>query len=156
MYGTNIKLPGKFFGPPTIKMDQETFVSQLQKCMEELKPELSRSTKKYLCIKISDPALMSVRIDRIKKALEPSYQGPYRVVERSENFFTLSMKNKNVNISFDRLKPAYLLVTDKDDKLTPGKQTDGNLDYRDSHLQPDNQTISRCGRQIKQPVRFRD
>ncbi|GFT82547.1 retrovirus-related Pol polyprotein from transposon opus [Nephila pilipes] len=61
MYGTNIKLPGEFFDPPTIKMDQETFVSQLQKYMEKLKPvpsNRSTSTKKYLCIKISDPALM--------------------------------------------------------------------------------------------------
>ncbi|GFS49141.1 retrovirus-related Pol polyprotein from transposon opus, partial [Nephila pilipes] len=61
-----------------------------------------------------------VRIDRIRKALEPPYQGPYRVVERSENFFTLSMKN--VNISIDHLKPAYLLVTDKDDKPTPEEE----------------------------------
>ncbi|KAF8789395.1 hypothetical protein HNY73_007335 [Argiope bruennichi] len=87
---------------------------------------------------------------------KPPYQGPYRVVERSDKFFTLSMKEKNVNISIDRLKPAYLLVTDKDDKPTQAKQTDGNSDHRDSHLPSDTQTTSRCGRKIKQPVRFRD
>ncbi|GFS45927.1 retrovirus-related Pol polyprotein from transposon opus [Nephila pilipes] len=152
MYGTNIKLPGEFFDPPTIKMDQETFVSQLQKYMEKLKPVPSNSVNKHQKIFVHKDlrscSHVFVRIDRIRKALEPPYQGPYRVVERSENFFTLSMKNKNINISIDRLKPAYLLVTDKDDKSTPGKQTDGNSD--------NNQTISRCGRKIKQPVRFRD
>ncbi|GFT85621.1 uncharacterized protein NPIL_428051 [Nephila pilipes] len=141
-------------------MDQETFVSQLQKCMEQLKPVPSSNVNKHQKIFVHKDlrscSHVFVRIDRIKKVLEPPYQGLFREVERSENFFTLSMKNKNVNISIDRLKPAYLLVTDKDDKPTPGKQTDGNSDYRNSHLPSDNQIISRCGRKIKQPVRFRD
>ncbi|GFT01866.1 uncharacterized protein NPIL_624961 [Nephila pilipes] len=141
-------------------MDQEIFVSRLQKCMEELKPVPSSSVNKHQKIFVHKDLRscchVFVRIDRIKKALEPPYQGPYRVVERSEKIFTLSMKNKNVNISIGRLKPAYLLVTDKDNTPTPGKQTDGNSDYRDSHLPSDNQIISRCGRKIKQPVRSRD
>ncbi|GFT68004.1 retrovirus-related Pol polyprotein from transposon opus [Nephila pilipes] len=110
MYGTNIKLPGEFFDPPTIKMDQETFVSQLQKCMEQLKTVPSSSVNKHQKIfvhkHLRSCSHVFVRIDRIRKALEPPYQGPYRVVERSENFFTLSMKNKNVNISIDRQKTS--------------------------------------------------
>ncbi|GFY63126.1 retrovirus-related Pol polyprotein from transposon opus [Trichonephila inaurata madagascariensis] len=103
--------------------------------MEELKPVPSSSVKhKRIFVQdIRSCSQVFVRIDRVKKGLEPPYQEPYRVVERSDKFFTLSMKDKNVNISIDRLKPAYLLVTDKDDKLTPGKQTDGNSDHRDSH-----------------------
>ncbi|GFX56932.1 retrovirus-related Pol polyprotein from transposon opus [Trichonephila clavipes] len=101
VYGTNIKLPGEFFEPPTIKMDQETFVSQLQEFMEDLKPVPSNSVKHQRIFVHKDLRSCShvfVRIDRVKKSLEPPYQGPYKVVERSDKFFTLSMKDKNVNI----------------------------------------------------------
>lgn len=161
VYGTNIKVPGEFFDPPTIKMEQETFVSQLQKFMEELKPIRTSSIKHQRLFVHKDLQSCShvfVRIDRVKKALEPPYQGPYKVVKHSEKYFTLSMKGKEVNISIDRLKPAYLLSTDQPiDKPTRDIQSDENdAETKDSHLSPDNQTTSRCGRKIKQPVRFRD
>ncbi|GFS88896.1 retrovirus-related Pol polyprotein from transposon opus [Nephila pilipes] len=127
MYGTNIKLPGEFFDPPTIKMDQETFVSQLQKYMEELKPVSSSSANKHQKIFVHKDlrscSHVFVRIDRIEKALEQPYQGPYRVVESSENFFTLSLKDKNVNISIDRLKqPIYWLQTKMTNRHQVNKQ----------------------------------
>ncbi|GFT16377.1 retrovirus-related Pol polyprotein from transposon opus, partial [Nephila pilipes] len=36
-YGSNIRLPGEFFDPPAIQMDPETFVTNFQTLMEELK-----------------------------------------------------------------------------------------------------------------------
>ncbi|UYV82517.1 hypothetical protein LAZ67_21002637 [Cordylochernes scorpioides] len=50
-----------------------------------------------------------LRINRIRKPLEPYYEGPYPVHEKSDNFFTLKIKNREVKISIDRLKPAYIL-----------------------------------------------
>ncbi|UYV82515.1 hypothetical protein LAZ67_21002634 [Cordylochernes scorpioides] len=50
-----------------------------------------------------------LRINRIRKPLEPYYEGPYPVLEKSDNFFTLKIKNREVKISIDRLKPAYIL-----------------------------------------------
>ncbi|GBM41015.1 Retrovirus-related Pol polyprotein from transposon opus [Araneus ventricosus] len=154
VYGTTIKLPGEFFDPPTIRMNQETFVSKLQKFMEELKPMPSTSVKHQILFVHKDLRSCSyvfVRIDRVKKALEPPYKGPYVVVERFGKYFTVLVKDKHVNITIDRLKPAYLLATDKvNDK--PCKHSDA----KDSHLSSNTQTTSRCGRHVKRPVRFRD
>ncbi|UYV64496.1 hypothetical protein LAZ67_3000994 [Cordylochernes scorpioides] len=47
---------------------------------------------------------------RVKKPLEPSYEGPFPVLERTDKYFTLKVKEKNVTTSIDRLRPAYLLA----------------------------------------------
>ncbi|GFW12980.1 retrovirus-related Pol polyprotein from transposon opus [Trichonephila clavipes] len=72
VYGTNIKLPGEFFKPPTIKMDEETFVLQLQKFMEDLKPVPSNSVKHQRIFVHKDLRSCShifVSINRVKKAI---------------------------------------------------------------------------------------
>ncbi|UYV77849.1 hypothetical protein LAZ67_15002570 [Cordylochernes scorpioides] len=48
--------------------------------------------------------------DRVKKPLEPPYEGPFPVLERTDKYFTLKVKGKNVTTSIDRLRPAYLLA----------------------------------------------
>ncbi|GBN79911.1 hypothetical protein AVEN_64592-1 [Araneus ventricosus] len=160
VYSTNIKLPGEFFDTPTIKMDPGTFVSKLQKFMEELKPMPSTTVKHQTLFVHKDLRSCShvfVRIDRVKKALKPPYEGPCVVVERFEKYFTVFVKNKNVIISIDRLKPAYLLVTDKvNNKPIPCEKSDENSYVEDSHLSYDKQTTSRCGSHIKRLVRFQD
>ncbi|UYV85054.1 hypothetical protein LAZ67_X004411 [Cordylochernes scorpioides] len=48
--------------------------------------------------------------DRVKKPLEPPYEGPFPVLERTDKYFTLKVKGENVTTSIDRLRPAYLLA----------------------------------------------
>ncbi|GFW39743.1 retrovirus-related Pol polyprotein from transposon opus [Trichonephila clavipes] len=100
VYGTSIKLPGEFFDPPTINMDPQNFVAKLQQHMAELKPLKSPSNRK------------------VKKALEPPYEGPYTVQKKYDKYFTILIKDKAVNISVDRLKPAYLLAVDNQNEQT--------------------------------------
>ena len=48
-----------------------------------------------------------VRIDRIKKPLEAPYAGPYEVVKRYDNYFTIKFSSgKTENVSLHRLKPV--------------------------------------------------
>ncbi|GFS99738.1 retrovirus-related Pol polyprotein from transposon opus [Trichonephila clavipes] len=82
VYGTSIKLPGEIFDPPTINMDPQNFVAKLQQHMAELKPRKSPSNRKQNIFVHKDLKSCShvfIRIDRIKKALEPPYERPYTV-----------------------------------------------------------------------------
>ncbi|GFX65223.1 retrovirus-related Pol polyprotein from transposon opus [Trichonephila clavipes] len=135
VYGSNIRLPD-FYGRPEAN---KIFASKNQKIF--VHKDLKSCTHVF------------VRVDRVRKALEPPYDGPFPVKERYEKYFTLTIKNKPVNISVDRLKPAYLLMTDSiPDKTTvPCKQSD------DTNLLTDvKPTVSRHGRLVKKPVRFQD
>ncbi|GFX85093.1 retrovirus-related Pol polyprotein from transposon opus [Trichonephila clavipes] len=157
VYGSNIRLPGEFFNPPSIQIDPETFVTTLQTFMDELKPKKSSSPKSqkiFVHKDLKSCPHVFVRVDRVRKALEPPYDGPFPVKERHEKYFTLTIKNKPVNISVDRLKPAYLLMTDSiPDKTTvPCKQSDENSAANDTNLLTDvKPTVSRHGRLVKKP-----
>ncbi len=60
-----------------------------------------------------DPNLQScshvfVRCDRLKKPLQPPYNGPFEVLRRGEKTFSLQMNGKVETVSVDRLKAASL------------------------------------------------
>ncbi|GFT79589.1 uncharacterized protein NPIL_69821 [Nephila pilipes] len=162
VYGSNIRLPGEFFDPPSIQIDPETFVTKLQIFMEELKPTKSsppRNQKIFVHTDLQNCSHVFVRVDRENKELELPYEGPFTVTDRNEKYFTLLVKGKPLNISVDRLKPVHLLETDSiHDKPTFScKQSDENSATNDSNLLSDDKpAVTRYGRQIKKPVRFQD
>ncbi|GFX76242.1 retrovirus-related Pol polyprotein from transposon opus [Trichonephila clavipes] len=74
VYGSNIRLPGEFFNPPSIQIDFETFVTTLQTFMDELKPTKSsppKSQKIFVHKDLKSCTHVFVRVDRVRKALEP-------------------------------------------------------------------------------------
>ncbi|GFY23763.1 retrovirus-related Pol polyprotein from transposon opus [Trichonephila clavipes] len=106
VYGTSIKLPGEFFDPPTINMDPQNFVAKLQQHMAELKPLKSPSNRKQNIFVHKDLKSCShvfIRIDRVKKVLEPPYEGPYTVQKKLAFAFnsqpSLSRRNRDIQIS---------------------------------------------------------
>ena len=148
VYGTHIRLPGEFFDPPVSRGDPGTFVTNLQSIMAELKPVKSpaRSNQKIFVHK--DLKLCSqvfVRIDRVKKSLEPPYEGPFPVASRNDKYFAIKMRGREVNISIDRLKPAYLLQSEEVPDV-PVEQVPTESKNAER--------TSRFGRKIKYPVRF--
>ncbi|GFW43846.1 hypothetical protein TNCV_2854791 [Trichonephila clavipes] len=51
-----------------------------------------------------------IRVDRVKKALEPSYDGPFPVAKRHDKYFTVKIKGKDINISVDLHICCQLMV----------------------------------------------
>lgn len=77
-----------------------------------------------------------LRIDRVKKPLELPYDGPFLVLQRSPIYFKLLIKFKQINISIDRLKPAYMLKS-ADDEILPSTSKTDPTSIVGTHTQPD-------------------
>ncbi|UYV70202.1 hypothetical protein LAZ67_7002164, partial [Cordylochernes scorpioides] len=113
VYGKTIRLPGEFFDDSKHHLHAEEFVQQLQRQMELLKPLNEKhhsKTKVFVHKDLKTCSHVFIRTDRVKKPLEPPYEGPFPVLERTDKYFTLKVKGKNVTTSIDRLRPAYLLA----------------------------------------------
>ena len=46
----------------------------------------------------------------MKEGLKPPYQGPYRVIRRTEKHFTVDLDGDEKTLSIDQLEPAFLPV----------------------------------------------
>ncbi|GFT32158.1 retrovirus-related Pol polyprotein from transposon opus [Trichonephila clavipes] len=127
--------------------------------MAELKPLKSPRNRKQNIFVHKDLKSCShvfIRIDRVKKALEPPYEGPYTVQKKHDKYFTILIKDKAVNISVDRLKPAYSLAVDNQNEQTSVGQKNEISNWKELSPKPDEQSTTSCGRKIKKPVRFRE
>ena len=54
---------------------------------------------------LEDCEYVFVRIDKIRPSLTFKYDGPFKVIKRLRKFYIIDIKNKNISISIDRLKP---------------------------------------------------
>ncbi|GBO36685.1 hypothetical protein AVEN_102765-1, partial [Araneus ventricosus] len=153
VYGESLRLPGEFFIEPSIQTALEGFANNLQKQMETVGPRTTRrnSSRIFVHKDLKNCSHVFQRIDRVKKQLESPYEGPFPVIEWKDKYFTINIKGKHVNVSLDRLKPAYILAEDN----PKGTTTDHKFQASDN--KPDlTQKQSRTGRTIRLPVRFKD
>lgn len=121
VYGESLRLPGQFLSP---REDYQTadatqYATRLRAYMAKLAPRptswhTSSSSTFYVPRDLHTCSRVFVRLDRVKGALEPPYAGPYKVVSRQPKFFDVDINGKNVNVSIDRLKPAYEAKEAKD------------------------------------------
>lgn len=111
LYGTNIRLPGEFLEQSEKRLDQVTFVGQLQNIMTSVRPVPASShalNRIFIFKALNNCTHVFVREDGVRRALQSPYNGPYKVVSKTDKLFKLLIKNKPTFISIDRLKPAFL------------------------------------------------
>ncbi|UYV83524.1 hypothetical protein LAZ67_23001313 [Cordylochernes scorpioides] len=113
VYGKIIRLLDELFDDSKHNLHAEEFVQQLQKQMELLKPLNEKhhlKAKVFVHKDLKTCSHVFIRTDRVKKPLEPPYEGPFPVLDRTDKHFTLKVKGRNVTTSIDQLRPAYLLA----------------------------------------------
>ena len=72
---------------------------------------------------LKDAAYVLIRVDKVRKPLDSPYEGPFKVLERSQRTFRLNLGEHEDWVSIDRLKPAFL--DDKDPPPTVVKRKRG-------------------------------
>ena len=112
VYGQNLRLPGEIFvGNENKQTSPDTLIEKLRNTMKNLIPTETRQPNQEIFIpkQLDSCKQVFVRIDKVKTGLMPSYEGPYNVIRRLRKHFVVQIKNKNVSISIDRLKPAHCI-----------------------------------------------
>lgn len=117
LYGEALRLPGEFLDPslsPSAQLeDVSDFISQLRARITKLRPvpgSNHSNTKTFIFKDLATATHAFLRDDTVRRPLTPPYTGPYLIIKKREKTITLSIKGKEVEVSIDRIKPAYIEV----------------------------------------------
>ena len=120
-----------------------------------------------------------IRAPPIKKSLQPQYQGPYEVLDRSQTCCTVMKNGKKDTVAWERLKPAYLPKQSPENNDTISNSPDSHAvtlnnartltqptaqalparvddEVIATHTAPPAPTISRSGRRSRTPAALSD
>ncbi|KAJ8911439.1 hypothetical protein NQ315_005752 [Exocentrus adspersus] len=115
VFGSTIRLPGEFFSNCKQKDGTSEYVNKLREHIRNVKPTPGtrhRTNKVFISKDLYSSPYVFLRNDAGKKGLELPYDGPYKVLDRDAKTFDIQIGNKNVKVSIDRLKPAFILLKD--------------------------------------------
>ena len=109
VYGTTLRLPGEMLNPVSSSSPSPDYVTRLRTHMSNLPFIPTRKTRRPTQISddLNDCVAVFVRHDAVRKPLQPPYDGPYRVIRRTEKYFVINRNGKEDSVSIDRLKPAH-------------------------------------------------
>lgn len=111
VYGQSLRLPGEFFESTSSNytMDYNTFLEQLRTTMRNLIPvDTRKSTQPIFVPKdIENCEFVFIRVDKIRPALTPPYEGPFKVIRRTRKNFVVDVNGKQTTVAIDRVKPAF-------------------------------------------------
>lgn len=116
--GTDILIPKPIISPldEPIPFDQEALKTLSQE-MSKLDLDFMSSGKSHnsnsrqyshIPKDLSTCQKVWLRTDRVRKALEAPYTGPFDVIERNPKYFIINKNNNHLSVSIDRLKPVVL------------------------------------------------
>ncbi|XP_071037205.1 uncharacterized protein [Parasteatoda tepidariorum] len=120
LYSENIKLPYDFFENSNIEAQSE-FIQNLKSTMEKFKPvrfHHHSKQKPFIFKDLKTCSHVFVRTDSVRYSLQQPYHGPYKVLKRTDKIFTVKMKQKEVNVSIDRIKSYFSDISAESEKTS--------------------------------------
>lgn len=94
-----------------------------------------------------------VRNDTVKQLLQHPYDGPFKVLSRGPKTFILYIRGKEVTVTINRLKPAYMLA-DGDEQRSPSEDGETSHVPEAPVSSPAEPRITRSGRRVHFPDRY--
>ena len=120
--GTSVRLPGQYFDEVQVNnLSPFEYFDRLNCFISSLRPVPPRPVADSSYV---DPALQQaeyvfVRNDATRPPLTKVYFGPFKVVYRTDKYFTLLQNGNFNNVSIDRLKTAHLPLTSENNEPLP-------------------------------------
>lgn len=159
VYGEPLKLPGEFFTPEsTATLNPADYVERLRKHITRLAPTSSsthgNSKSFYLPKNIWTSEYIFLRRGPEKRSLQSPYTGPYKVLKRNNKTFKIQVQNKEITVTIDRIKPAYLSYEDSCNKNILTRKTVDTPPTSTLTSLPSEMT-TRSGRKVRFPDYYR-
>ncbi|XP_037931190.1 uncharacterized protein LOC119666001 [Teleopsis dalmanni] len=109
-FGAPLRIPGEFLVPRNNTASETEFTQALHKAILSLpstNPQRHGNYQQFIPPLLGKCKFVFVRIDRVRTPL-PIYEGSFEVINKYEKCFILKIHQREVKISIDRLKAAYL------------------------------------------------
>lgn len=116
LYGKTLRLPGEMCGETSTYANTNTHFSDVITNAIKKMQAVRRSTDRRAMFIHDDLKVCThvfIRTDAYRRPLTPTYEGPYRVLKRHNKVYTVKINDRQVNISIDRLKPAFIPNTEE-------------------------------------------
>ncbi|BHF61005.1 hypothetical protein SprV_0100397500 [Sparganum proliferum] len=111
-HGIYRRLPGELVSPSKTLMLFEpcSQVEWLRSAMRNLRATPSRTSpaRSFIPPDLDKCDFVLVRHDAARRPLQPHYDGPYKVLRRSDKDVVIDRNGKTDTVSIDRVKPAYI------------------------------------------------
>ena len=153
LFGKKIQLPS-FFDKTTPKprFDDPGLTKSLMNFFRNRSPAPINTQKRYTNFHVDKQLLtcpaVYLRVDRVKKGLENSFTGPFKVLERFDKYFIIETFKGSSKILIDRLKPAYTLDFVNDHKT---KSTNNNDFFNSSRNKPTSTSATTVTKDSQRP-----
>ena len=138
------------------KIEVYTFIQQLRRHMDQLRlTQAARhaSPGTFVHKDLPDSSHVFLRQDGSRRALQPPYSGPHQVIARTDKTLEIFLRGRHVNVSIDRVKPAYLLRDDHPDNGSRPVQSGDAPPQRAATL-PELCQSTFSGRTLRYPAPF--
>jgi cleavage and polyadenylation specificity factor subunit 1 len=122
IYGEPLRVPGELLVPAALKVKTSVFIQQLRRHMDQLRPTPAAchaSPATLVHKDLWDSTHVFLWQDAIRCALEPLYSGLHKVVARMDKTLKFVVCGRQVTVSADRVKPAYILGGTQHDTNSP-------------------------------------
>ncbi|BHF82359.1 hypothetical protein SprV_0802549600 [Sparganum proliferum] len=147
VYGTTLRIPGDFFdnSQSSADLDPSDYVQTLRQAMNHLRATSPRP-----------------RTNNVRRPLQQPYDGPFRVMSRTDMHFKIDRGGRTDVVSVDRLNAAYTepLSTSPTEQHPLGtlplaiSQTSLTPDNPASSLIPETPPLTRSGPHVRFPDRY--
>ncbi|XP_064461876.1 uncharacterized protein LOC135372067 [Ornithodoros turicata] len=113
VYGASLHVPGEFLGPPSLGSAPLPAASLdgIRDAIRAVQPTPTRlpaSISPFVFKDIHTSTHVFIRNDATRAPLQPPYQGPFRVLQRTDRHFTVDIDGRHDTVSIERLKLAFL------------------------------------------------
>ncbi|XP_046394237.1 uncharacterized protein LOC124161959 [Ischnura elegans] len=112
LYGQPLRLPREFLSQSRNEVIADAdYVTSLRGFLSKFRPQQAsrHSTHNVFVFKdLQTSSHVFLRNDRVHASLTSPYDGPFRVVNRGKKTFRISVHGREVVVSVDRLKPAFV------------------------------------------------